>query len=545
MLRRIPTRLIAYHLWHCLFSLGLYFVLLIPLIGGLYKFFCQKEQYDVLVNGDLMKVMVTPFGFMVICLLLGVTTLCILFEIGGLTFIQLKYKEHQSLASLYKQMIRCFSKGVDESTYKLLLYFAVITPALGLIHTEFVQKLVMPIFIRDFLAQYKIGIGLLVLLYLGLISYGMKWMFALYLMIEKAYPTEKAFEESALYFKSISKKEQGIIILIYMAVVLSIGLMRSAFQWSDYQLLFILIKIMLVKIVFPILYVLVVQKIYRGEMDIPRTQRRLLAWALAVIVLVIGVQKDMLNQGIEVNIDKMIAHRGGYGAEENTLEAIQKAKEKGVQSIEIDIQPTKDGQLVLFHDKSLWRKAGSFKKISQLNYEEIEQWMIYKTWPSQVKIPRLESVFQQFGQELHYNIELKFKDIASIEKTLNLIQQYNLEASTKIISTDYQSLCYIESKYPQLETGLIVWSYLGDLSQVKTDSLMVEQTQLNRELIQGLHHSQKKVFAWTVNDRWQAHKLLNMKVDGLITDTCYLSEKNPISWFKSFVYCLQQSIPVI
>lgn len=545
MLRRIPTRLIAYHLWHCLFSLGLYFVLLIPMIGGLYKFFCQKEQYDVLVNGDLMKVMVTPFGFMVICLLLGVTTLCILFEIGGLTFIQLKYKEHQSLASLYKQMIRCFSKGVDESTYKLLLYFAVITPALGLIHTEFVQKLVMPIFIRDFLAQYKIGMGLLVLLYLALISYGMKWMFALYLMIEKAYPTEKAFEESALYFKSISKKEQGIIILIYMAVVLSIGLMRSLFQWSDYQLLFILIKIMLVKIVFPILYVLVVQKIYRGEMDIPRTQRRLLAWALAVIVLVIGIQKGMLNQGIEANIDKMIAHRGGYGAEENTLEAIQKAKEKGVQSIEIDIQPTKDGQLVLFHDKSLWRKAGSLKKISQLNYEEIQQWMTYKTWPGQVKIPRLESVFQQFGQELHYNIELKFKDIASIEKTLNLIKQYDLEASTKIISTDYQSLCYIESKYPQLETGLIVWAYVGDLSQVKTDSLMVEQTQLSRELIQGLHHSQKKVFAWTVNDRWQAHKLLNMKVDGLITDTCYLAEKNPISWFKSFVYCLQQSIPVI
>ena len=69
---------------------------------------------------------------------------------------------------------------------------------------------------------------------------------------------------------------------------------------------------------------------------------------------------------------KKIGHRGVRGIKpENTLESILEAVNLGFDMAEIDIQMTKDGKIIVFHDYDLKRLFNSNKKISELTYEEL------------------------------------------------------------------------------------------------------------------------------------------------------------------------------
>ena len=83
----------------------------------------------------------------------------------------------------------------------------------------------------------------------------------------------------------------------------------------------------------------------------------------------------------------MIAHRGLFDnhseAPENSLAAFRKAVDQGF-GIELDVQLTKDGKLVVFHDFDLKRMCGIHKKLTELTYAELEQ---YSLKDSTEKIP--------------------------------------------------------------------------------------------------------------------------------------------------------------
>ena len=84
-----------------------------------------------------------------------------------------------------------------------------------------------------------------------------------------------------------------------------------------------------------------------------------------------------------------IAHRGFFdnknGIPENSLPAFQKAVDAGL-GIELDVQLSKDGYLLVFHDEDLKRMCGVDKKIRELNYAEIQQYTLLDT---QERIPLL------------------------------------------------------------------------------------------------------------------------------------------------------------
>ena len=75
---------------------------------------------------------------------------------------------------------------------------------------------------------------------------------------------------------------------------------------------------------------------------------------------------------LNINGTAISAHRGGsMEAPENTLEAFEYALELGCAYIETDVQATKDGEVVIFHDSNLRRLAGLNKKVNELTLEEI------------------------------------------------------------------------------------------------------------------------------------------------------------------------------
>ncbi|HHX01362.1 MAG TPA: glycerophosphodiester phosphodiesterase [Firmicutes bacterium] len=92
---------------------------------------------------------------------------------------------------------------------------------------------------------------------------------------------------------------------------------------------------------------------------------------------------------------RLFAHRGlhGPGVPENSLLAFQKAKAQGL-AVELDVQMTKDGKLVVFHDATLERMCGVKGRVSQLTYGELQQ---YRLAGSDERIPLLDEVLALLG----------------------------------------------------------------------------------------------------------------------------------------------------
>ena len=108
---------------------------------------------------------------------------------------------------------------------------------------------------------------------------------------------------------------------------------------------------------------------------------------------------------------KVWAHRGASGyAPENTLDAFRKAVEMGADGIELDVQMTKDGELVVIHDETIDRVSNGKGWVKDYTYEELKKFNFNKTHLEYTKeeIPTLEQVYLLIKPtNLTINVEIK------------------------------------------------------------------------------------------------------------------------------------------
>ncbi|MCF8461798.1 MAG: hypothetical protein K9G46_13825 [Flavobacteriales bacterium] len=108
---------------------------------------------------------------------------------------------------------------------------------------------------------------------------------------------------------------------------------------------------------------------------------------------------------------QVTAHRGASGyAPENTLSSVRKALEIGVDRVEIDVQQTADGMVVLLHDKTLDRTTNSKGKISAMTYAELKEVKANVNFEAEFPnepIPTLEQVFELLDSTTEFVIEIK------------------------------------------------------------------------------------------------------------------------------------------
>ena len=132
-----------------------------------------------------------------------------------------------------------------------------------------------------------------------------------------------------------------------------------------------------------------------------------------------------------------IAHRGYFdvnkGIPENSLPAFQRAVEKGY-GIELDVQLTKDKQLVVFHDETLTRMCGVDKKVRDCTYKELQQ---FRLQGSKETIPLFTEVQKIVTSDTPWIIEVKPEGdyIGCVEKLLTYMK-------------DYKGLYVVESFHP-------------------------------------------------------------------------------------------------
>ena len=271
----------------------------------------------------------------------------------------------------------------------------------------------------------------------------------------------------------------------------------------------------------------------RGSMN-----RRTMA---VILTAVVGVGLfyiyDLVRNGSELSEELLIeteitAHRGSSRtAPENTIPAIEAAVEEMADSVEIDVQMTADGVVVLGHDASLKRVAGVNRSIASMTFEELEKLDVGSCFSSEyagTRIPSLSEVLELCSQKTSLNIEIKYvgKNSELPEKTAEMVREYGMENQCVITSTNLSYLKRVKEALPEIRTGYIISAAYGNFySSEDVDFISIRSGFVTSALMQNAHEQGKAVYAWTVNTKSELERLTLLGVDGIITDRPVLARE--------------------
>lgn len=224
-----------------------------------------------------------------------------------------------------------------------------------------------------------------------------------------------------------------------------------------------------------------------------------------------------------MNIDKFkfIAHRGLFDREkipENSMLAFDKALEKGY-SIEVDVNMTQDGYIVVFHDNSLKRMTGIKNDITTMTLSEIKK---FKLLGTENKIPTFEDVLLQVSGKVPILIEVKpnskYKEL--MEKLINLLEKYNVKYS--IQSFDPRIVYWLKKNMPQISRGQISSKNIREVKSrilkillgkmvfnviTKPNFISYQYLSINEKFYKKQKNKGREVIAWTLKNKEDYEKI--------------------------------------
>jgi len=223
---------------------------------------------------------------------------------------------------------------------------------------------------------------------------------------------------------------------------------------------------------------------------------------------------------------QIIAHRGASGyAPENTLSAFRLAEKMGIRDIELDVQMTKDQQLVIVHDSSLDRYGHPGVRVSDLSLKEATA-LDMGSWYSpflfgEERLISLDRLFSEFGSRMRYVVEIKENTPAICRELHNRIEQHGLQKNVTITSFFYNILCEMKSINNELPLGWLL--KVGEFTQFNIQKTLESGFQqicpnaidAEVDLIAEAHKKRLLVRAHGVKTREDIYRLINYKCDGM------------------------------
>jgi len=255
-------------------------------------------------------------------------------------------------------------------------------------------------------------------------------------------------------------------------------------------------------------------------------RRRGYAWAIAaalglVLVAVAAVSALQLEIDDEFTIT---AHRAGAAkAPENTLAALKQAIADGADLAEIDVQTTRDGELVILHDGDLARLAGDPRRVEELTLSELRQLDIGRWHDASFtgeRVATLGEMIDLARGRIRLNVELKYNrdDPQLAAKVIELLRSEGVLDQCVITSLEHSAVRDAKRLAPEVRVGLIVTKSIGDPADIDADFLSLNQNAVSAKLLARAHSRGKEIHVWTVNDRQAMERMVEMGVDSLITD---------------------------
>lgn len=227
----------------------------------------------------------------------------------------------------------------------------------------------------------------------------------------------------------------------------------------------------------------------------------------------------------------IVAHRGYSGCyPENTMLSFQKAVEAKTDEIELDVQLTKDHQVVVIHDERVDRTTDGVGNVRDYTLKEIQKLDASKAGNGQFSSQRIPS-FEEYcewasGQPVVTNIELKtgivyYPDIE--QKTIDILEKYQLVGKVMFSSFNHLSLVNAKQIRPEIPVGALV----GKNGIVNAgfyckkfgfEFYHPSYEALDDEKVKEIHDHGILMNVWTVNGMCELEKLQRWGVRGVITN---------------------------
>ena len=225
------------------------------------------------------------------------------------------------------------------------------------------------------------------------------------------------------------------------------------------------------------------------------------------------------------------AHRGASTiAPENTMSAYTQAVKNGMPALEIDVISTSDGVLVCSHNFDLERKTDYDGYINEMPYNKIKNANAAMNWGShKERLPRLEDVLKAVPQHTRLNIEIKsrsFDDISAVRGVIDLIKGKDFINRTIVSSFNPLVIWYVKWINAHVRTGFLYinQNYFFMINVVHPDCLHTIAELVSENLVIYAKQRGFSLNIWTVNTKPAIDWLINLKVDGIITDRVDLSQ---------------------
>ncbi|ERJ12916.1 glycerophosphodiester phosphodiesterase [Haloplasma contractile] len=229
---------------------------------------------------------------------------------------------------------------------------------------------------------------------------------------------------------------------------------------------------------------------------------------------------------------KLIAHRGLSGvAPENTLPAFELAGEFDYFGVECDVQVTKDGHFVVFHDESIDRMTNEVGKIKNMTLEQVKTLQItsgsnieyFTSKNNTVTIPTLQEYLTVCNK---YNlapvIEIKeVNRLNDINKLVTTLNEFNLLNHSILISFNVEYLMKLRKLAPNIQIQYIVNEIEDDVIDICNKysfDIDANAIMLYKNHIEECHHRKIKVNTWTVDEQDIANYLIKAKIDYITTN---------------------------
>lgn len=240
---------------------------------------------------------------------------------------------------------------------------------------------------------------------------------------------------------------------------------------------------------------------------------------------ILSTAKPMPPSRMSARPTKVIGHRGASNlAPENTLAAFELAFMLTLDGVELDIQRSVDGELIVFHDEDLSRTTNGTgwvgeKTLAELQTLDAGGWFDLRYEGE--SIPTLSEVFELMRvNEMTLFLELKdphfYPDI-EIE-VANIIREYQFENRVQVRSFDHEALKTFHHIAPEIPISELWWEKLPSENETFTRTINALYTLYTPETLAQIHERGQQATAWTVNNLEAAKRLITWGIDAITTD---------------------------
>jgi glycerophosphoryl diester phosphodiesterase/predicted phosphodiesterase len=215
--------------------------------------------------------------------------------------------------------------------------------------------------------------------------------------------------------------------------------------------------------------------------------------------------------------DRVYSHRGSAGRNEHSFEAYDAAIEAGSHNIEQDVVISGDGTLYVSHDLTAAAMTGDGRSYSSMSDAEIDSLTTYAGG----HILKLSEVFEHYGKNVKYLVELKSSDDATIDAFVKEVDSHDMADQIIVQSQELAVLDKLEETYPKMPKLMVIKTSGGlqqAMSSENVDMVGARVQFVNEANCNEAHDRGKKFVGWTLDSESEIMNAINIGADAYFTN---------------------------